>query len=178
VKKVLARYTRSQVEKAKKVRALFFDVDGVLTDGKIIYDDQGHEWKMFDVKDGLIVSYLKKEGLIVGAITGRESVAVARRMEELRVDFCHQGVTDKADVCRKLMKHYGLRVREVAYMGDDLNDLPVFGEVGFSICPSDAPVYVRHAADLVTFAAGGQGAFREAADLILAAQGRLEKLIP
>lgn len=167
MKKILARYTKSQITKARQVRAIFFDVDGVLTDGKIIYDSEGRELKMFDVKDGLIVSYLKKAGIILGAITGRESPAVAQRMNELKVDFCHQGITDKADVCRKLMQHYQLKPKETAYIGDDINDLPVFDEVGFAVCPADAPVYVRDKADLVTFAKGGQGVFREVADLIL-----------
>lgn len=172
VKKILARYSKLQILKARQVRAIFFDVDGVLTDGKIIYDSEGRELKMFDVKDGLIVSYLKKAGILLGAITGRETPAVAQRMHELKVDFCHQGITDKADVCRKLMKHYNLKSKETAYIGDDINDLPVFDEVGFAVCPADAPVYVRDKADLVTFAKGGQGSFRELADLILIAQSK------
>lgn len=172
MKKILTRYTKLQVTKARQVRALFFDVDGVLTDGKIIYDSEGRELKMFDVKDGLVVSYLKKAGIVLGAITGRESAAVAQRMNELRVDFCHQGVADKADVCLKLMKHYNLKPRQTAYIGDDINDLMVFEEVGFAVCPADAPVYIRDKADLVTFAKGGQGVFREVADLILAAQSK------
>ncbi|MCS6973349.1 MAG: HAD-IIIA family hydrolase [Cyclobacteriaceae bacterium] len=172
MKKILARYTKSQIAKARQVRAVFFDVDGVLTDGRIIYDSEGRELKMFDVKDGLITGHLKKAGFILGAITGRESVAVAQRMNELKVDFCHQGVLDKADVCRKLMQHYKLKPKETAYIGDDLNDLPVFHEVGFAVCPADAPVYIRDQADLVTVAKGGQGVFREVADLLLAAQAK------
>ncbi len=173
MKKILSRYPRKHILKLKNLKAIFFDVDGVLTDGKIIYDGSGQEWKIFDVKDGLIVSHLKKAGFILGAITGRESDAVSRRMHELKVDFCHQGITDKADTCLKLMKHYKLKPREVAYIGDDLNDLPVFKEVGLAVCPADAPVYVRQKADLVTFAKGGQGVFREVADLVLAVHGKL-----
>lgn len=173
MKKILQRYTRKHLVKAKPIKAIFFDVDGVLTDGKIIYDSEGRELKMFDVRDGLVVSHLKKAGFILGAITGRESAAVAMRMNELKVDFCHQGVMDKADTCRKLMKHYKLKAKEVAYLGDDLNDVEVFKAVGLAICPADAPIYIRSQADLVTFAKGGQGVFREVADLILAVQGKL-----
>ncbi len=174
MKKILARYSRRHIAKVKNIKAIFFDVDGVLTDGKIIFDNQGNEWKVFDVKDGLIVNHLKKAGFILGAISGRESDAVARRMQELKVDFCHQGITDKADTCLKLMRHYKLKPKEVAYIGDDLNDLPVFKEVGLAVCPADAPVYIRDKADLVTFAKGGQGVFRELADLILAVHKKLE----
>jgi 3-deoxy-D-manno-octulosonate 8-phosphate phosphatase (KDO 8-P phosphatase) len=97
----LSRYTKEQIKKASLIKAIFFDVDGVLTDGRIIYDDQGRETKTFDVRDGLIISYLKKAGIITGAISGRESPAVARRFAELKIDFCHQGIVDKAMAFQK-----------------------------------------------------------------------------
>lgn len=177
MKKLLDQYTKEQVKKASLIKAIFFDVDGVLTDGKIIYDDSGKEIKAFNVKDGFIVSYLKKAGIITGAITGRESAIVTRRCAELKVDFCHQGITDKAVVCKKLMEHYKLKVKEVAYIGDDINDLGVFNLVGLSACPADAMSYVQEKADLVTFKKGGKGVFREVADLVLAASGRIEKIV-
>ncbi len=176
MKTITERYTREQVKKAAQIKAIFFDVDGVLTNGRIVYDDSGREIKSFNVKDGLIIAHLKKEGIITGAISGRDSAAVSKRCAELKVDFCHQGIMDKGEVCRKLMAHYKLKAKQVAYIGDDINDLPVFREVGFSVCPADAIVYLKEKADLVTYTKGGQGVLREVADLVLAAQGKMDKL--
>jgi 3-deoxy-D-manno-octulosonate 8-phosphate phosphatase (KDO 8-P phosphatase) len=174
LKQILDRYTKEQVKKASQVNAIFFDVDGVLTDGKIIYDDSGREIKEFNVKDGLIISYLKKAGIIVGAISGRESEAVSKRCAELNLDFCHQAILDKGSVCEKLMTHYKLKSKQVAFIGDDINDLPVFKKVGFTICPADAMFYLHNRVDLVTFTKGGKGVLREVADLVLAARGWLK----
>lgn len=173
----LPRYSKEQIKKASSIRAIFFDVDGVLTDGSIIYDDSGKEIKTFNVKDGLIVSYLKKAGIVTGAISGRDSAAVARRCAELKVDFCHQGIVDKAGTFEKLVKHYKLKHKEVAFIGDDINDLPVFHLSGFSVCPADTFDYIKEQADLVTNAKGGQGVFREVADLVLTASGLFENII-
>jgi 3-deoxy-D-manno-octulosonate 8-phosphate phosphatase (KDO 8-P phosphatase) len=167
----LPRYSKEQIKKATTIKAIFFDVDGVLTDGRIIYDETGKEIKSFSVKDGLIISYLKKAGIITGAISGRESGAVTKRCAELKVDFCHQGIVDKALVFEKLMKHYKLKTKEVAYIGDDLNDLPAFRLAGFTICPADTFEYIKEQVDLVTYAKGGAGVLREVADLVLQAQG-------
>lgn len=174
MKKITSRYTKDQVTKASEITAIFFDVDGVLTDGKIIYDAEGREIKEFNVRDGLIIAYLKKAGIITGAITGRESEAVNRRCAELKVDFCHQGIMNKADTVEKLMRHYNLKSRQVAYIGDDLNDVGVFKLVGFSVCPTDAPDYIKVRVDLVTFAKGGRGVLREVADLVLAAKEKFQ----
>jgi 3-deoxy-D-manno-octulosonate 8-phosphate phosphatase (KDO 8-P phosphatase) len=173
----LARYTKEQIKKASLIKAIFFDVDGVLTDGRIIYDDSGKEIKSFNVKDGLIVSYLKKAGIIMGAISGRESAAVTRRCAELKVDFCHQGIIDKAMVFEKLVKHYKLKPREVAYIGDDINDLPVFRLAGFSICPADTYDYLKEQVELVTYAKSGAGVLREVGDLVLTSKGLFEKIL-
>lgn len=177
MKQILDRYTKAQVKKASHIEAIFCDVDGVLSDGQIIYDDTGREIKAFNVKDGLIVSHLKKAGIIVGIISGRESLAVSRRSTELQLDFCHQGIMDKGATCEKLMAHYKLKPRQVAYIGDDINDLPVFKKVGFTICPQDALVYLHNRVDLVTFTKGGKGVLREVADLVLAARGLFKKLV-
>jgi 3-deoxy-D-manno-octulosonate 8-phosphate phosphatase (KDO 8-P phosphatase) len=173
----LSRYSKEQLKKASLIKAIFFDVDGVLTDGKIVYDDNGKEIKSFNVKDGLIVSYLKKAGILTGGISGRESPAVARRFAELKIDFCHQGIVDKAMVFEKLINHYKLKAKEVAFIGDDLNDLPIFRLAGFAICPADTYEYIKEQADLVTRAKGGEGVFREVADLILEAKGYFEKIL-
>jgi 3-deoxy-D-manno-octulosonate 8-phosphate phosphatase (KDO 8-P phosphatase) len=173
----LHRYTKEQIKKASIIKAVFFDVDGVLTDGRIIYDDAGREIKSFNVKDGLIISYLKKAGIITGAISGRESAAVTRRCAELKIDFCHQGIMDKAMVFDKLLKHYKLKAKEVVFIGDDINDLPVFRLVGFSVCPADTFDYLKEQVDLVTYAKGGCGVLREVGDLVLTAKGLFEKIL-
>jgi 3-deoxy-D-manno-octulosonate 8-phosphate phosphatase (KDO 8-P phosphatase) len=173
----LPRYSKDQIKKASLIKAIFFDVDGVLTDGRINYDDSGRELKSFNVKDGLIISHLKKAGIVTGAISGRESSAVTRRCAELKVDFCHQGIVDKAAAFEKLLKHYKLKTKDVAFIGDDINDLSVFRLTGFSICPADTFDYIKEQVDLVTYAKGGGGVLREVADLVLASQGLLEKIV-
>jgi 3-deoxy-D-manno-octulosonate 8-phosphate phosphatase (KDO 8-P phosphatase) len=177
VKEVLENYSKDLIKKASQVKALFFDVDGVLTDGGIIYDDTGKETKKFNVKDGYIISHLKKQGILVGIITGRDSKVVSNRAAELKLDFCHQGIVDKYQVFEKLIEFYKLKKKQVAYVGDDINDLHILKSCGLSICPADAIHYVKSNVDLVTKVNGGQGVVREAADLILAAHGTLDKIM-
>ena len=177
VKEVLERYTRDQIKKAGQIKAIFFDVDGVLTDGKITYDESGKEFKSFHGRDERIIGYLKKAGIIVGIISGRESPIVSKRAAELKLDFCHQGIVDKASVFLKLIEYHGLKKKEVAYIGDDLNDVTVLRQAGLAICPADAPVYIKKIAGLTTTAKGGHGVMREAADLLLASRGYFEKML-
>ncbi len=177
MKQILSSYTKEQVKKAGSIKAIFFDVDGVLSDGKIILDDTGREIKNFNVKDGYIISHLKKAGIIVGAISGRESGATTKRCAELKVDFCHQGIVDKASVFEKLTKHYKFKSKEVAFIGDDINDLCVFKLAGLSVCPADTFDYIKDKVDLVTFTKGGNGVLREVADLVLAARGEMEQIL-
>jgi 3-deoxy-D-manno-octulosonate 8-phosphate phosphatase (KDO 8-P phosphatase) len=177
LKSILSGYSKDQVRKASVIKAIFFDVDGVLTDSRIIYDETGKEIKNFNVKDGQIISYLKKAGIVVGAISGRESGATAKRSAELKLDFCHQGILDKATTFQKLVEHYQFKKKEVAFIGDDINDIPVFRIAGLSVCPADTFPYVKEFADLVTNAKGGRGVLREVADLVLAARGDFEKII-
>lgn len=173
----MPHFSKELIKKASLVKAIFFDVDGVLTDGKIIYDDSGKEIKTFNVKDGQIISYLKKAGIVTGAISGRESPAVTRRFAELKIDFCHQGIVDKAMAFEKLVTHYKLKAKEVVFIGDDINDLPVFRLAGFSVCPADTYEYIKEHADMVTHAKGGAGVLREVADLVLEAKGLFEKIL-
>ncbi len=173
----MPRYSKDQIKKASLVKGIFFDVDGVLTDGRINYDDTGREIKSFNVKDGLIINYLKKAGIIMGAISGRDSPAVSRRCAELKIDFCHQGIIDKASTFEKLIKHYKLKSKEVVFIGDDINDLPVFRLAGFTVCPADTFDYIKEQVDLVTYAKGGGGVLREVGDLVLASKGLLEKIV-
>ncbi len=177
MKQILSQYTKEQVKKASLIKAIFFDVDGVLTDGKIIYDDTGKETKQFSVKDGYIISHLKKAGIIVGIITGRDSKVVSHRAVELKLDFCHQGIVDKLEVFEKLVDFYKLKKKQVAYIGDDINDLGTLKNCGLSVCPADAMSYMKEKVDLVTNAKGGEGVVREVADLVLAARGGLDKIL-
>lgn len=177
MKQLLVNYTKEQVKKASAIKAIFFDVDGVLTDSKIIYDESGKEIKNFNVKDGLIISYLKKAGIYVGAISGRDSAVTAKRAAELKFDFCHQGIVDKGSVVEKLAKHYKLKLKEIAYIGDDIIDLSVFKLVGLAVCPSDTFEYVKDKAHLISRAKGGEGVLREVGDLVLASRGEFEKIL-
>jgi 3-deoxy-D-manno-octulosonate 8-phosphate phosphatase (KDO 8-P phosphatase) len=177
VKEVLAKYTKDQIKKAAQIKAIFFDVDGVLTNGGIIYDDTGREIKQFNVKDGYIISHLKKAGIVVGIITGRESKIVSNRAAELKLDFCHQGIMDKYAVFEKLVQFHKLKKKQVAYIGDDINDLKVLQNCGLSACPADAMDYVKTRVDLITKSRGGEGVAREVSDLILAAKGVLDKIL-
>ena len=177
VKEVLSKYSKEQIKKAVQIKAIFFDVDGVLTDGKIIYDSAGKESKQFNVKDGYIISHLKKAGILVGIITGRESVVVSNRAAELKLDFCHQGILDKQSVFEKLVKFHKLKKKQVAYIGDDINDLGALRGCGLSACPADALEYIKSEVEIITNAKGGEGVVREVADLILAAKGELEKIV-
>jgi 3-deoxy-D-manno-octulosonate 8-phosphate phosphatase (KDO 8-P phosphatase) len=177
LKIILARYTKSQIKKAKNIKAIFFDIDGVLSDGKIIYDETGKEIKNFSVKDGYIIRHLKKAGIIVGAISGRDSGVTQKRCAELKLDFCHQGILNKADTFEKLVKHYNLKLKEVAFIGDDINDLCVFELAGFSVCPADTFNYIKERVDLTTKVKGGEGVLREVADLVLAARGEFTGIL-
>lgn len=164
-------------KKAEKIKLLITDVDGVLTDGGVIYDDNYLEFKKFNVKDGLIVKVLQRHGIMVGAITGRDSPVVAGRCKELGFDFHHHGVKDKGAKLAEVVEELNLDLDEVAYIGDDLIDLPILVKVGFSVAPKDALPYVKEEVDWVSNLAGGRGAFRETADLILNAKGMLKKII-
>ena len=177
VKEVLGKYSKEQIKKAAQIKAIFFDVDGVLTDGRIIYDETGKEIKNFNVKDGYIISHLKKAGILVGIITGRDSKVVSNRAAELKLDFCHQGIVDKFSVFDKLVAFHKLKKKQVAYIGDDINDLGVLRACGLSACPADTFDYIKKEVDIVTEARGGEGVVREIADLVLAAKGILDKIL-
>lgn len=176
-KEVLGKYSKEQIKKAAQIKAIFFDVDGVLSDGKIIYDETGKEIKNFNVKDGYIISHLKKAGILVGIITGRDSKIVSNRAAELKLDFCHQGIVDKYSVFEKLIAFHKLKKKQVAYIGDDINDLGVLRACGLSACPADALDYVKSEVDIITRSKGGEGVVREISDLVLASKGILDKIL-
>ncbi|MFQ5959831.1 MAG: KdsC family phosphatase [Candidatus Methylomirabilales bacterium] len=162
---------RSLREKARRIRLLLLDVDGVLTDGRITYGSAGLEVLSFHVRDGLALKAAQRVGITVGLVSGRKSEALLRRVEELRLVEVHTGVEDKMGVYRQLLIRYGLADAEIAYMGDDLPDLPVLRQAGLAISVADAPAEVRSAAHLVTSLPGGQGAVREAVEWLLKSQG-------
>ncbi|AWW31566.1 3-deoxy-manno-octulosonate-8-phosphatase [Echinicola strongylocentroti] len=165
------------VKKAAKIKLLITDVDGVLTDGGVIYDDHYLEFKKFNVKDGLIVKLLQKHGIKVGAITGRNSPVVRSRCEELGFDFHYHGVKDKREKLKTVLDGMDLRLDECAYIGDDLIDLPILVMVGLSVAPKDALPYIKEEVDMVSTLNGGRGVFREVADFILNSQGKLKMII-
>ena len=164
-------------EKAAKVKLIITDIDGVMTDGGIIYDDNKLEFKKFNVKDGLIVHHLRKSGLMVGAITGRESYVVQNRCEELKFDFHYHGVKNKGKKFDEVLETLELQADEVAFIGDDLIDLPILARVGLAVTPNDAIEYVKPIAHYVSRFDGGKGVFREVADILLHATGHLVELI-
>lgn len=156
--------------KAKRVRFLLIDVDGVLTDGVLYLDGEGREFKAFHIHDGQGLVRLQKAGVGVGLITGRASRAVDQRAKDLGITEVHQAVEDKLKVYETLRRRLRLTDAEVAMMGDDLNDLPVLQRVGLACAPADAVAEVRVVADYVTKRGGGRGAVREVADLLLRAR--------
>jgi 3-deoxy-D-manno-octulosonate 8-phosphate phosphatase (KDO 8-P phosphatase) len=174
---ILSLYPDYIIQQASQIKLIAFDVDGVLTDGGIIYDNRHMEYKKFHVRDGQIMGILKLLGFRLCAITGRESEVVKYRMEELKVDYHYHGVQDKLGVLDVVRKKNKLHFHEIAYIGDDLPDIKPISISGLGVTPADAPLYVKAQADLVTAAKGGEGVLREVADLILAAQNLLEKLL-
>jgi len=165
------------IEKAKKIKAVLFDVDGVLTDGGIIYDNNGNEIKRFNVKDGMIIKYLQRYGIKVGAITGRSSAVVKKRCDELKLDFQAHGISTKIEEFDRFKKIYQFSPNQIAFIGDDINDLPVITQCGLSATPNDARSYIKSHVDLVLESKGGDGALRDFADIILDAQGKLKEII-
>jgi 3-deoxy-D-manno-octulosonate 8-phosphate phosphatase (KDO 8-P phosphatase) len=153
--------------KASQIRLLVLDVDGVLTDGVLVYGASGEETKRFHVRDGLAIQAARRADLEIAVISGRASAAVTRRMSELGVVEVHQGVADKESLLRGLLARLGLKAVETAVMGDDLLDLPLMRIVGLAMAPSDAVPEVLRAASWVSRAAGGHGAVREAVELLL-----------
>ena len=164
--------------KAANIRLLLLDVDGVLTDGRIIIDDRGVESKNFHVRDGQGISLLKRSGIEVGFITGRSSKVVRHRAKDLRVSLLFQGVQDKLRIYKRIKKKTRLTDEQIAYVGDDIIDLPVLRRVGLAVMVGDGWADLKPIADYVTAAKGGMGAVREVAELLLKAQNKWAGMIP
>jgi 3-deoxy-D-manno-octulosonate 8-phosphate phosphatase (KDO 8-P phosphatase) len=165
------------MQRARAVRLLVLDVDGVLTDGRLYYAANGDEMKAFDIQDGLGVKLLQRSDVAVAVVSGRRSAAVERRASELGIARLYLGVEDKLDAFADLLSSCGLGAEGVACMGDDLPDLALFARCGLALSVPDAPDAVRARAHYVTSRPGGRGAVREACELIMRAQGTLEAAI-
>lgn len=165
------------MEKAKDVKLVILDVDGVMTDGRIVIDDNGLEQRNFDIKDGLGVVALQMTGVEVAIITSKKSGSVRHRAEELKIKRFHEGIRKKTEPYEQMLAEMGIGDDQVAYVGDDLVDLSMMKRVGLPIAVADAVDEVREAAAFVTRARGGHGAVREAAEMILKAQGKWEAIL-
>jgi 3-deoxy-D-manno-octulosonate 8-phosphate phosphatase (KDO 8-P phosphatase) len=170
--------SKDQLEaRARNLRLLLLDVDGVLTDGTIGVSATGAEQKAFFIRDGAAIVWAQKSGLEVGLLSGRFSDATVRRAEELKINIVIQGELDKRAAYIRLATQLGLKDDHIAYMGDDLLDLPVLQRAGLSGAPGDACEEIRHRVHYVTTAHGGRGAVREFIELILRGRGRWDALV-
>ena len=165
------------VDHLQKIRLILLDVDGVLTDGRIGLLPGGEEIKFFSIYDGLAIRLAMKVGWEVGFLSGRTSEEVAARARELGIEIVVQGSRDKVEDFEKILKERNLQASEVAYMGDDLPDLPLLKRVGFSAAPCNAVESVKNGVHYVTREKGGNGAVRELVDLLLKTSGKWEGII-
>ncbi len=158
--------------KAKKIKLLLLDVDGVLSDGRIILDNQGNELKAFHVRDGHGIKLAQRAGIVIGIITGRKAEVVNVRARELGITEVHQGALEKIGVYEAVLAKYGLRDEEAAFIGDDIVDVGILKRVGLAVTVADCDPSVKPFVDMVTRAEGGRGAVREAINFLLKSQGK------
>ncbi|MBI5675796.1 MAG: HAD-IIIA family hydrolase [Nitrospirae bacterium] len=163
------------IEKSKKIKLLILDVDGVMTDGSIILDNEGNEFKSFHVRDGHGIKMIGKAGIKTGLITGRRSKVVDIRAKELGITDVFQKVYKKSEVYKKILKKYNYKDENVAFMGDDIVDIELLKRAGLSAVPADADEEAKKHADMVMNTDGGRGAVREFTDLILKSAGLWQK---
>ena len=172
---------QNALERAKKVKAILTDVDGILTDGKVNFfiNTQGKldEFKSFHTQDGVAALLCRKSGIILGIITGRRHETTVHRADALGYSYIYQGFLSKLGPLDDILKRENLTADQIAYIGDDITDLPLLKRVGFAATVADAVPQVKAAAHLVTTRVGGHGAYREIIDFILNAQGKLDGLI-
>jgi 3-deoxy-D-manno-octulosonate 8-phosphate phosphatase (KDO 8-P phosphatase) len=163
-------------ERAKKVRLLILDVDGVLTDGRIVYDNFGDELKFFNVNDGLGIYLLQKAGIKAVIITAKKNRAVVKRARDMRVAAVYSG-HHKLNIYEKVLKKFRVKDEEVCFIGDDLLDLPLIKRAGFAVAPPNAIEEIKSISHYITQKYGGKGAVRELAEIILKSQGLWEEVI-
>ncbi len=165
------------IEKVKKLKLLILDVDGVLTDGRLFFDDNGKEYKSFHARDGHGIKLLRQTGVEVAIISGRKSNSVALRMKSLGIEYVYQGHENKIAAFNEIIQSLSIEPEQVAHVGDDLLDLPVMTRVGLAIAVNDANFAVREYADWCTETPGGMGAVREVCDFIMQAQGTFDSVV-
>jgi 3-deoxy-D-manno-octulosonate 8-phosphate phosphatase (KDO 8-P phosphatase) len=165
-------------KRAANIRLAVFDIDGVLTDGTLTYDDRGREYKTFHTHDGLGLKLLQQAGIAVAVISARQSTVVDIRMRELGIEHVYQGQQDKLKALQHLLQRLSLEHAQVAYTGDDLQDLPVMHAVGFAVAVANAVDTVKKSAHWISECTGGRGAVREICEYILSAQDKLPTTLP
>ncbi len=166
-----------QIAKIKALKLLILDVDGVLTDGRLFFDQQGQEYKCFHARDGHGIKLLRQSGVEVAVISGRKSASVALRMQSLGVEHVYQGHENKRQAFQEILQILQLKPEQAAHVGDDVLDLPIMTQAGFAVAVADANFAVKQYADWCTEASGGQGAVREVCDLIMQVQGTFESVL-
>ncbi len=160
-----------------KLKLLLMDVDGVLTDGRLYYTEEGERLKVFNVHDGLGIKLLQRAGISTGVISGRESEALKNRLLELGIEEIYMGRFQKDGVLEEIMSRKGLSAEEVGFIGDDLVDIPVLRKIGFPVAVKNAPDEVKRFAVYITLKEGGKGAVREVVELILRLRGDYKRLV-
>ena len=165
------------IEKIKKIKVLLLDVDGVLTDGRIIYDSHGRDSKFFDVHEGMRVHLLKKAGIPTVLVTAKGSRAIMPSAKDMQVDRVFENVSPKTDVLDEVLRNYKVTNEELCFVGDDLVDLCLMKQVGFAVAVSNGCAEVKRIASYVSSREGGRGAVREIAELILKTQGKWEEQV-
>ncbi len=163
------------INKARIIKVLVCDVDGVMTDGSLFFGDNGLEYKAFHSRDGLGIIMLQRSGIPLAIITARSSDVVSHRMKNLNIDLVFQGQKNKIQALENICQQLQLDCSQIAYVGDDLIDLPVMKKAGLSIAVADAHERVKQQADWITTHNGGQGAVRDVCELLMEAQGTLEE---
>lgn len=164
-------------QKIRKIKMLLLDVDGVMTDGGILLGPDSLELKRFHVQDGMGIALAKAAGLLIGIITGRDSEAVRRRADELGIDEVRQGFFHKEEGYQEILKKHGLKDEEIAYMGDDLLDIPILKRVGLSVCVANGAEEAKKVSHYITKKNGGEGAVREVVEMLLNGIGKKETVI-
>lgn len=159
------------MERARQVKLVLFDVDGVLTDGRLYLDNRGEEYKAFNSRDGHGLKMLQRNGVEVGIITGRNSEIVAHRTKELDIKHVRQGCADKLPAYQEMIAGLGLGHEQVGFVGDDVVDLPIMLRVGLAVCPQDGHFLVQRHSHWVTPSVGGRGCAREVCELVMLAHG-------
>lgn len=167
---------QEHLQRLKRIKMLIVDIDGVMTDGRIIYSIYGDELKFFDVQDGFGLSLLRKAGIMTVIITAKKSRIVKLRALDMKVTRAYQGFLDKMKPFNHILRRYRLKPEEICFVGDDLIDMPVLKRVGFAVAVPNAVEEVKRSAHFVTEKYGGRGAVREICDMILKAQGKWDEV--